>query len=423
MKKLLLLAALVLGLFVSCGDSDDSGASTGKRKIARMDIRDASALFIKSGGSRASGGDTLFKITEDGVIKQVTYTDEYGREVTDEYTPLGICIVDDSPYFFVQFADGFYIVNKNTGAVYESPWVGSGEADVRPGVQNGEVKFHNEKTIKADKHGNIYYKKDYQVHKIDFSNPDNVVDKTLTPQSDDVIMYVVSDNGELLYRIYKDDSYFHRLRTTSGRLIPYRVEVDDIWDIGYDYLVFRGFDGNIHVFDRQAIKVIQFNSDDTYSEEKILEDRSIINSVVSLDGYPYLIKLSDRYIAMGVNGLAVVIDSKDRSIMTGIPQDVCGGIKISQLEYNDSYIYCCGQKNGAYSLLRINPYTYESEAVVRDNDYEIYSFVVLDDNTITFNGLRLSDGKTILATIDKNGRVKVLEEYSNYTQITLNRLQ
>jgi hypothetical protein len=48
--------------------------------------------------------------------------------------------------------------------------------------------------------------------------------------------------------------------------------------------------------------------------------------------------------------------------------------------------------------MRINPYTYESEPLVRDNDYEIYSFTVLKDNTIIFNGLRLSDGKIILGS-------------------------
>jgi predicted transcriptional regulator len=72
--------------------------------------------------------------------------------------------------------------------------------------------------------------------------------------------------------------------------------------------------------------------------------------------------------------------------------------------------------------LRINPYTYESEPLVRDNDYEIYSFTVLDDNTIIFNGLRLSDGKIIIANIDNNGQVKVIKETGN-TKVTLHRIQ
>jgi hypothetical protein len=72
--------------------------------------------------------------------------------------------------------------------------------------------------------------------------------------------------------------------------------------------------------------------------------------------------------------------------------------------------------------MRINPYTYESEPLVRDNDYEIYSFTVLKDNTIIFNGLRLSDGKIILASINENRIIKVIEETGN-TKVTLHRIQ
>ncbi len=444
MRTIVLLSILTLGFLTACSESGESDVlGSGKNRIARMDISDAVALFINNGGTRASSdSNSLFKITKDGIIKQVTYLNEVGNEVTQDYTPQYIYVIDNSPYFFVRFNDWTtYMVNKSTGAVYESP-ISNFMSTKEKMNQSGKESFVNEKTIKTDKQGNIYYYNGSTIHKIDISNANNTTDEVLTPASDRVQMYVVSGNGELLYRFYRDSGYNYRLRTTSGRLIPFSPEDDG--QLTKENMAFQGFDGNIHVFDRRALYTIQFKADGTYETEDIIYDDCIekhhahgpafcengsclSNTVYYLtNGWsgPYLVKLHDRYLAISYDGEAMVIDSKnDPSLIKMETHNVTGGMMISQLEYNDSYVYCCGQKNGNYSLLRINPYTYESEAVVRDNDYEIYSFTVLNDNTIIFNGLRLSDGKTIIASIDNKGGVKVLEEINNYTKITLNRLQ
>ena len=392
MIKNLFLTVLALGLFTACNESEENGPSN--HKIARMDISDATTLFIAPNSfhqtrSYYAGGDALFKITEDGVIKQVTYTDEQGKEITVNQMPTDITIIDNSPYFFVQFSDGNYMVNKATGNVYEAPAIGTGDAQI--GVQNGDINFANEKTIKTDKYGNIYYKNGDQIHIIDVSNANAIIDEGLTPQSDRISMYVVSNNGELLYRYYNRE-VFHRLRTVSGRLIPFEISGSST---GLDYLVFCGLDGNIHVFDRRAIYSIKFNDDDTYDSNDIIADdcyergmthanpNCLSNAAYHMGTYPYLVKLPDRYLAITQKGEVAIIDSKnDRSIITGqrynitdeteIAFDITNGMNISQLEYNDSYVYCCGQPRGNYSILRFNPYTFESETVVRDNDYEIY---------------------------------------------------
>ena len=98
-------------------------------------------------------------------------------------------------------------------------------------------------------------------------------------------------------------------------------------------------------------------------------------------------------------------------------------MSISDLHYNASYIYCCGQMSGQYSIVRINPYTYNRDVIFQDNNYEIYSFIVDDNETITFNGLRLSDGKMVIASISKNGNFNTLSESSNSRRIVLERIQ
>lgn len=438
MKTKILLSFLSLGLFIACSDSDDST----KSKIAHMDIGDASTLFIAPNDINATRGSdympgqkVLFKITTDGVIKQVTYRDDNGKEVTEEYEPGNIIFVDDSPYFFVKF-DGYYIVNKQTGAVYPSLNIEQDEEylpQIGQTVQNGPIKFANEKRIKSDNRGNIYYSDHHSsglntIHKIDVSDINQLTDETLTPENDKVSMYVVSGNGELLYRYYRDGEWYQRLRTKSGRLIPFQIMGEYS---GNDFLAWRGLDDNIHVFDRRAVSIIKFKGNDDYEVEDIIVDTCTIhgktpncihNTVYALRPYPYLIKLSDRYIAFGAEGGALIIDSKDRSLITGEIHHVTD-MKINDVQYNGSYIYCSGQLNGNYAMLRIDPYTFESETVIRDNDYEIYSFVVSNDNSIIFNGLRLSDAHNIIASIDPSGKVSLLQEVSSSTKITLNRLQ
>ncbi len=98
-------------------------------------------------------------------------------------------------------------------------------------------------------------------------------------------------------------------------------------------------------------------------------------------------------------------------------------MKITDAKCSNSYIYCSGHISGNFSLLRIDPYTYSREVVMQDNDFEIYSFTVLDDETIMFNGLRLSDGKNVIASIDKDGKVKILDETLNSQESVLERIQ
>lgn len=453
MKKIVLLTVILLGLFISC-DDDESVKGHNMEKISRMNIQDATTLFIapanlaqtQSTRSASNGSNVLFQITKDGIIKQVSYVDENGKEITVELEPTLVLPIEDSNYFFVQFVNSLtYLVNEKTGAVYETPGI-----PLEDSGYYGRMNYINDNNIKIDANGNIYYLKSPRVYKIDITDGNNVTEESLTPESDEVSMYMVSNAGDLYYRYYRD-GYLARLRNTSGKLFPFSPSDDGFYYPARESIAFKGFDGNIHVLDRRALYAINFTDDGSYETKDILWDDCsddkwrygnlggvhgmgcneygfyyhfcFSNTVYSMVSECYLIKLHDRYLLISSGGNAMVVDSKDDSSLFEMAvHDVTGGMMISQLEYNDSYVYCCGRNGNNYSLLRINPYTYESEPLVRDNDYEIYSFTVLDDNTIIFNGLRLSDGKIIIANIDNNGQVKVIKETGN-TKVTLHRIQ
>ena len=91
-----LLAALVI--FGSC-DKDKKNNS----KFARMDMVNAKTLFIAPANSTlksaTDGVNRLFKITDDGIIEEVSYFDEDGNQINEFYTPEEIEFISNSDYF------------------------------------------------------------------------------------------------------------------------------------------------------------------------------------------------------------------------------------------------------------------------------------------------------------------------------------
>lgn len=436
---------LMFGLLTACSSDSDPSSPPYKSSggIAKMDIGDASALFVAQGGDNGGRANTrvdsrndesvLFKITRDGVVKQVTYKDSLNNEITDNIQPSGLYILEDSPYFFVMFPEGAYMVNKSNGAVYKAFALSDiieraiSYDDRKPSSYN---YFVNEKPLLMDSHNNMYYSNSWLVEKVDVADINNVTLESITPEADCVDRFVVSGNGELFYE-YKgrDGNGGVRMRNAKGRF--FRFDVTD------SSLAFRGLDGNLHIFDRNGLRIIKFsgNSYDEVPVDLAFDPRNTTYNLGCGSWWttPYCITLPDRILAIGREGQAIVLDSKNPADVTGelvnvvdgetIEYGIFNGITITNLQYGNSCVYCCGYQGNNYSLLRINPYTLRSETVISDDDYEIYSFVVQNDDTIIFNGLRISDGKTILASIDKTGRVTMLKETSSFQKIILERLQ
>ena len=65
---------------------------------------------------------------------------------------------------------------------------------------------------------------------------------------------------------------------------------------------------------------------------------------------------------------------------------------------------------------------FEPTKIFEDPNYEVYSFTVQTDGTILFNGLRLSDGNSIVASVGSNGTLKILDETLNTSSSILQRL-
>lgn len=415
---------LLLGLFLLFTGCESS--LNKKSSIAKMNIGDATTLFIASSANGmakispkgnndvATATKRLFKITDDGVVEEVAYTDEDGNEITETYIPENMCFIENSPYFFAEFlGDGLkqYLVNKYTGAVYDA----SGIIDFFS-LEEESSFFANTPPVVTDGYGNIYYncsswEGDRRVYKIDISNIDQIVHEAITPITDDVYDFVVSANGELFYS-YESDKY--RLRTAGGKLIPFSLS--NAW---WYHNAFKGLDDKLHIFDSKYLQTVSFSDNGG-----ITLDTIVTYTYGGLDrNTSYLVTLENRILAIDYESRALVLDSDNKDEITENVFDINDNMRITDLHYTDSYIYCCGEISGNFSLVRIDPYTYSKEVIMQNNDYEIYSFTVLNDETIMFNGLRLSDGKNIIASIEKNGKFKILDETLNSQESVLERIQ
>ena len=339
--------------------------------------------------------------------------------------------IENSPYFFADFGyEGMFLVNKETGDVYKTSMDNQGGYL----IDNMQLEkfgfFENSPFATTDDKGNIYYRwyedTSVRVHKIDISNINLFTDKALTPVNEDVYEFVVSEEGDLVYQFINwslpDYPSGRRFRSLDGRL-------SSVFEDSYDGVVFRGLDGELFVFDliwdSEESDYFSLVQKTCFSDNGILSFDTISYQKIGESEWSsskYLIVLPYKVLMIYLNSSAVVLDSRNKSEV-GMSFDINDNMRITDLHYTDSYIYCCGEIEGNFSLVRIGPYKYSKDVIMQNNDYEIYSFTVLDDESIMFNGLRLSDGKNIIASIEKNGKFKILDETLNSQESVLERIQ
>jgi hypothetical protein len=370
-----------------------------------MNITDAVSLFIgySDTSRRRSTADTetLFKITDDGVILEVEYKDDDGNTIADYKVPTNIYNINDE-YIMFSFSVEQYLVNKTTGSVYENPNLVSeyyGASD----EHGSHSSFLNTSKILSDSNNNIYYCSydddhlDLGIIKIDVSDPDNLVKYEYTPANDNPAYYTIDSDGNMIYS--NDASPWYgttRMKFGSSYQNLATSEVCSFW---------FGLDGKIrYIIDGPYLNTMVINSDNTASLES--SDFFIANVHPSLSGSK-IFKFIDYIIIVDIlNGHVIEVEPSVAEYdisSTGISN-------YELVEQSDSYVYIYGDQ----TLVKINPSDGTTETLVDSSDnLDLYSFYVDSEETINFSALRMSDGTYILGTIDSNGLVFINEEYED----------
>ena len=445
-KRNLLLAVLMqaslLMNFTACSDDDKEEYSSEISNLKFLSIENAKNLYISTdntAGRAASDTKKIFKITEDGYTEEVKYLDEDNKEVSLWYQPCAIQPVNDE-YVFVGFGYGgdsisnSYLVRKTDGAVFSLANAGNPDEI--------SISYKNEKLLKTDKNNNLYFLTyDYssgssiqKVVKVNLSGIDSLSATTVSASTDNVNIFDVDWNGNVIYNGYLasgSSNRVNRLKKANGGLV----------NLSENWAYWIGLDGNIY-YESDDYKGDEYDSETDsytyygYSINKITVDSSYN---VSDDVYGYLGQNANFFQSgsykLELQNEILIIDasSNDSKIYevyneTGTPRVVSLGSlsmkSVTDVTSTENYYYIAGTDTSNNTFLgKIDPTDDSYTNLLLQNDYDVYSFTASETDGIIFNALRLSDGKKVIGKVGINGGdVTMIDEESDVQISYLERI-
>lgn len=429
MKSLKSFCLLVLITTLSgCGGCGGGNTQT----IAKIDIVGAASLFIASGSASTSevgvneGTSTvskLFKITPDGYVEEVTYTDEEGNSVTTQVEPVGVYNVN-ADYVIVTF--GFdvinpqesYLVRKDDGAVYRITFEQALASPIK--MLN---YFKNASPVVADASNNIYFygsrhdeKGSNTVYKI--TNPGtNPFIEDYIPAADSAYTFSADNSGNIFYygRSIGSDSEVDRIKKLNGGLDNFSP---------HDWAYWKAANGSMYYLDYNDITSdTQIKKITVDSGFNVIETNygasSNTGDLWFTPEFSYLLNVSDStLVIVSQTGSLKVIDVYNDTD-TPVKIDLSGVLNsITVAASSDDYYYIAGNNTANKGVLKKCNVNHVCSNLLTAGQYDIYAMVVSSNNDVTFNALRMSDGAKIIATVDDSGTITVLDETLN-TQVTM----
>lgn len=405
-KLFLIISCLLL---YSCSDKNPANTSprTGQPPssiLAKLNIADAKTVYItrsnslskKQTGTRigsTNSGSKLFKITQDGYIVEVSYLDHKGDTIISAITPYNICNLSDN-FLTVSFEEyGTFLVRKSDGAVFRG--------DKLPKSLPSSLGHRPDLVIQQDGAGNIYYVLNHEVVKLIVSDPNNLSVSTYSASGDQVQFGFIIDNaGNMLYN--------NRYRHASGGFENFNKCSGEWTDINKDYIFGRSND--------QYLSVRRVIPSTPVSVEKYGDSTFLVN------GISHLVKIKNKNKIVGQGCEFVFELYNQQGTVSKLPYSHFGVSTIKMMAASDNFYYIIGTNNSLQSLvLKVDPidHTYSSFST---SDYDIYNLIVDNSDVIQFYALRMSDGKRVLAQIDRNGIITVISVLDGSTVIALERI-
>jgi hypothetical protein len=423
-------------------------------KISFLDVLDARALIIggtgnlKSAGSSSNqAGNTLFKITEDGVVQEISYwkidtiyiETEKGTEMeidstemTTTFFPVHIFDADenhlivcfnevspDDPNTHFEFD---YLVRKSDGAVFELP------LGYRPETRwtHYNQMFKNEESsvlIQRDDEGTIYFVGKGDIMKLRVQDPENINIQQITTgghTGEGVSNYRVNGSGHIIFNTEGISTpAVTRIRFSNGGLAYPEKTIKPFW---------RGFDNNFYisytppyqagvsifpVVEKVTIENGQVNyqrigevnhpsAELTYMLNSYIFKMRNLNKIVTME-------FADH---MNVDGKVVAeVYNTDNEIKAFAMSE----LGISQVKIgisSDNFYYLSGMDQNQPVLVKVDPsgFPHSAQHLVPRGSYDIYKMVVTSDDYVMVYALRMSDGNNVIIQISPSGELTVLDD-------------
>ena len=423
-KKVLVFALIVLMAGSSC-DKDDPGID----KLSKLDIVNASSLFIasdarlKSSGLKSSSlknsfqGSKLFKITGAGYVEEVHYLDENGNEMTLTNYPNAVYDVCENYIIVVFDQDSVaYLVRKSDGAVFSL-------TDIA--VPLSYISFVNYRyfnVIQTDDQGRAYYRAHgtdtWGIVRVNFSNPELITVESLTPSNESVTFFKVNNYGVIIYHGFVDgevsDEVF-RLVPGGGGLInvPY----------GGNKAYWRGTDGEIYYL-RSPVdeknQIIKFRIENNNLVQEEYGPPYDLGTIYwwELDNAIKLTLQDKLYIINKDEVFEVQNPEANPHKVTGL-----GMSTVRRAVASGQYYYLAGNDEAFQpSLKRVNSHTNTAEDILPPGQYDVYNMTISHDDRLTFSAVRMSDGKRIIGEIDGAMNLTIIDEEMDTEVVVLQRI-
>lgn len=467
----------------STGSGGSGGSATGG-KIAKFNISNAKNLYIASKGSSsrsllqggggndagstntavtANGDEKLYKIVanEDGTEKteEVTCSDSEGKAVTPAETPIAVYSVTDT-YLFIGYGTSTanlskaYLVNKSTGAAFDMSNAGMPVAPVEDFRNASIIKTAGEKKDATS----IYYltSKDNKkvVVKVDLSNPENLTSTVVSTATDNVMNFDADIAGNIMYKA-KDssDNLVLRFRSTSGGLKNFTVtqySSDCRW-VGLDgyiyHITFVPGTSENNWISKNYIKKITVDSSNNITEEDYAEGGAALDKKYcwKLNFSNKIIMVVDEYDYLTQGAAYEVMNSSKKPKKVAGFSDTSNGNtygtdigKVKAACASDNYWFVASKNDSSDTFLMSSAITDDivettsgeksitknkSLKKILDSAYDVYALTADETEGITFNALRMSDGKKIIGKVGINGgAVTTINEEGDAKVICLERV-
>lgn len=424
MKRGLTIVLAALVLLTGCdGGYGDYG------DVSALLITDAESLYLapkpktEEAAARDAEGNVMFKITKEGIVIEVTFTNDKGKtESTEKLKPNALYHANDE-YFIVVYDlynpqngnNVSHLVSKKTGAVYSLENVG---------VPDGPINdFENHPVVLSDGQNNLYYStygygngKNYELYCVNVSNPEKVFAKALTSVNDgsqQLDQYNVDVAGNVIYSHSGLNNRGVRLVFAGG---GYKnLNIDSYWTAPDGKLYYQGY---VHDETTGESEYPIYRLDIEGQEVTETEYGNVDVDIYTYTSY-YLTSGGRAYILEYGGQLIEVYNPEGKPhLVEGVPALT----NIQAVTQSEEELFIAGESDGDPRVIRVNPVTGAWSDLYTPGDYEVYNMVYAGGR-LTVNALRMSDGAIIMGELDGTGKMNVLDETSNSKVLYLTRIK
>ena len=366
----------------------------------------SSIIYATGNRNSAAQNNRLFKITNDGIVEEVSYLDESGNTITNTFVPEMIYAIPKSDYLVATINSSSYLIRKSDGAVFVLSALLGGNND--SGSRTGG--YVNSDFIVQDTSKNLYFKGGDRVYKLDISNPNSITSSPITPDTEAAWNFTVSAKGDVFYQT----SSAYRVAKSNGGLynIPYSGITLNSW---------TGLDGKIkYITGNRAVYTVNIDA-----SGNVLIDEKARNFQLGPFYNPVnILRFSNRIILMESDVYYPIqeVDNESNS-----PRSINLSYSINTIKKainSENYYYLSGlNKSQQPFLIKVNPVNDAVTELLKAGDYDIYAMIVNNNDELIFNALRMSDGVKVIGKISSTGTLQIIDTKLDTEVTTLERIQ